>query len=101
LAAKEADLPLPMTPRPWWQLFIGSGHEIEISIVCNALLALQNESFVDDSFHFFIPSFLSTPKADAVSQNLYSDDVTECTTEMSFNDPGSYLWNLINLEESS
>lgn len=88
-----------MTPRPWWQLFVGSGHEIEISIVCNALLALQNESFVRDSFHFFLPSLLS-PNAAAANQNRNSD-VTECTTEMSFNDPGSYLWNLINIEESS
>jgi hypothetical protein len=100
LAANEADLQLPMSPRPWWQLFIGSGHEVDISIVCNALLALQNESYVYDAFHFFIPSLLPIPKADAESGNLKSD-VTDCITKMSFNDPGSYLWNLIDLEESS
>lgn len=103
MAANDANLPLPLSPRPWWQLFIGKGHETEISVVCNALLALQDENIVSDAFNFFLPSLLSTTKQVNVHQSddKIRSDISQCSTNISFNDPGSYIWNLMDLEESS
>jgi len=40
LACHQKNIDLPLTPRPWWQVFIGVERCTDLSNVCNALLAL-------------------------------------------------------------
>ena len=87
MAAKDANLSLPMKPRPWWQVFVGHTHEKDLSTICNALVALQDERISGDAFRTFLPSLLSEQ-----SHNNANDN--------GFNDPGSFLWNLMDLEET-
>ena len=88
-------LSLPMKVRPWWQVFIGEGCEAELSIICNALLALQDESVIGDAFGIFLPSLLPSAPAESVPYNSEDDGYTG-----SFNDPGSFLWSLMDMEET-
>ena len=66
---------LPLTPRPWWEVFIGPNLDKVLSIVCNAILALGDEQDLDNrrSKYAFVPSLMKEP---------------------SFNDPESYLWSV-------
>jgi len=69
---------LPMEPRPWWYVFIGLGHDQDLSNVCNALLALRDEHC--------IPGYTDAMKKYVIS----------LVEGGSFNDPGSYSWNAID-----
>ncbi len=73
MASSYHNVNLPLLPRPWWEAFIGSNHVQDLSIVCNAILALDDEANMDirRSKYAFTPSLMK---------------------KMSFNDPDSYLW---------
>lgn len=68
---------LPMTPRPWWEVFVGPGRGEDLITVCNAILALDD---VDDgnwrmeAMRGFVPSLVKGG---------------------SFNDPGSFSWDAL------
>ena len=74
--AGVAPVVLPMTPRPWWQVFVGPGRESDLSEVCNALLALWDGGDDEDQRRAllgFLPSLIEGG---------------------AFNDPGSHLWTV-------
>jgi len=72
LSCIDHDTSLPLTPRPWWEAFIGPK---DLWTVCNAILAVGDESHVDmrRAKYAFVPSLLKD----------------------GFNDPDSYLWSTI------
>ena len=71
---------LPMTPRPWWEVFIGPGRGDDLIAVCNAILALNDVDDDDDgdwrteAMRGFVPSLVKGG---------------------SFNDPGSFSWDAL------
>jgi len=69
---------LPCNPRPWWYIFIGPNHDEDLSIVCNALLALEDLNCVTGFY-------------DAMKKYVVS-----LVDGGSFNDPGSYIWNALD-----
>lgn len=75
MACADCDRPLPLSPRPWWEVFIGPSTEKDLSKVCNSILAVGDESILDHrrAKYAFVPSLLKEP---------------------SFNDPESYLWSV-------
>ena len=75
LASSNHDIELPLMPRPWWEVFIGSNCSEQLSTVCNSILAVGDETDVDvrRSKYAFVPSLMKNP---------------------SFNDPDSYLWSV-------
>lgn len=75
MASSYHDVNLPLLPRPWWEAFIGPNRGQDLSIVCNAILALDDETNMDirRSKYAFVPSLVR---------------------HLSFNDPDSYLWSV-------
>ena len=75
MASSNHNVELPLTPRPWWEVFIGSNRNQDLSTVCNSILALGDEKDLDirRSKYAFVPSLMDKP---------------------SFNDPDSYLWSM-------
>ena len=74
---------LPLTPRPWWEVFVGPGRGDDLVTVCNAILALQEscdgrdssaENNVLQAMRGFVPSLVKGG---------------------SFNDPGSLVWDAL------
>ena len=74
MACSSKDVELPLVPFPWWEVFIGGNRGEDLSIVCNAILAVGDEDSLDNrrAKYAFVPSLLE---------------------QTSFNDPESYLWS--------
>mmetsp|Transcript_17756 Transcript_17756/g.27869 ORF Transcript_17756/g.27869 Transcript_17756/m.27869 type:complete len:334 (-) Transcript_17756:516-1517(-) len=74
MACSSKDAELPLVPFPWWEVFIGGNRGEDLSIVCNAILAVGDEDSLDNrrAKYAFVPSLLE---------------------QTSFNDPESYLWS--------
>jgi hypothetical protein len=76
----DHNIDLPLLPRPWWEAFIGPNRAMDLSTVCNAILATRGgENEVNDldirrTRYAFVPSLLGDGP--------------------SFNDPDSYLWSV-------
>lgn len=75
----DHNVDLPLLPRPWWEAFIGINQSVNLSTVCNAILATQgggddvNDLDIRRTRYAFVPSLL--------------------VDGPSFNDPpDSYLW---------
>ena len=75
LACGDCDISLPLTPKPWWNAFLSDGKDNDLSIICNAMLALGDEDCVKGY-------------ADACTKYLVS-----LVDGGSFCDPGSFIWN--------
>ena len=75
MASSSYDVELPLVPSPWWEVFIGSNCNEDLSTICNAILAVGDENDLDvrRAKYAFIPSLLEEP---------------------SFNDPDSYIWSV-------
>ena len=75
IASSNHNVELPLTPRPWWEVFIGPIRNGDLSTVCNSILAVGDENDLDNrrSKYAYIPSLMKDP---------------------SFNDPDSYLWSV-------
>jgi hypothetical protein len=75
MASSHHNVNLPLLPRPWWEAFIGPNRGQDLSIVCNAILAWDDETNIDirRSKFSFIPSLMKS---------------------LSFNDPDSYSWSV-------
>jgi len=75
MASSNHNVELPLVPRPWWEVFIGSDRHQDLSTVCNSILAVNDENDLDvrRSKYAFVPSLMEEP---------------------SFNDPDSYLWSV-------
>mmetsp|Transcript_10093 Transcript_10093/g.20824 ORF Transcript_10093/g.20824 Transcript_10093/m.20824 type:complete len:252 (+) Transcript_10093:233-988(+) len=75
LACSDHNVELPHIPRPWWETFIGSSRNMDLSNVSNAILAVVDEKDLDNrrAKYAFVPSLLEEP---------------------SFNDPDSYIWSV-------
>lgn len=87
LASIDQGIVLPLTPRPWWHVFIGPNYDQDLSIVCNSLLALNDDDCID--------GYQDAMKKYVVS--LVEEDENTCGNGGgSFNDPGSYIWNAID-----
>lgn len=86
MASRDKGISLPMEPRPWWEVFIGPGKEKDLSLVCNAILALKSEVKKDDPFSM-------------VSMKAMTLFIPSLKEEGSFNDPGSFLWFLADSME--
>jgi transcription initiation factor TFIIIB Brf1 subunit/transcription initiation factor TFIIB len=75
LACCECDVSLPLTPTPWWCAFLKEGKDNDLSIICNAILALGDTNCVEG----------------------YADACTRYVVSLvdggSFCDPGSFIWN--------
>ena len=70
---------LPMTPRPWWEVFVGPGRGDDLIAVCNAILALNDDDddgrdWRTEAMRGFVPSLVKGG---------------------SFNDPGSFSWDAL------
>ncbi|KAL7475716.1 hypothetical protein ACHAW6_005193 [Cyclotella cf. meneghiniana] len=76
MACTNHNISIPLTPRPWWEIFIGPNRGEDLSVVCNAILAVGDVTRVDVSRakYAFVPSLLE---------------------DMAFNDPESYLWSVV------
>lgn len=72
----DLEISLPLTPRPWWEVFIGPDRGEDLSAVCNAILAIRDMNNVDTrrAKFAFVPSLLK---------------------DGSFNDPESYLGSTV------
>ncbi|KAL3793192.1 hypothetical protein ACHAW5_009494 [Stephanodiscus triporus] len=70
------DVDLPLTPRPWWEAFVGPGRSADMSTICNEILSIGDGTDADNrrSRRAYVPSLL--------------------TDGPSFNDPDSYLWSV-------
>ena len=75
---RGSSVALPLSPAPWWHAFVGSGKDDDISIICNALLALGDNTCVD--------GYIDATKKYVVS--LVEDG--------SFCDPGSFSSNAMD-----
>ncbi|KAL7469001.1 hypothetical protein ACHAXS_009238 [Conticribra weissflogii] len=75
LACYDHDVELPLLPHPWWETFIGSSRNMDLSNVSNAILAVGDENDLDvrRAKYAFVPSLLEEP---------------------TFNDPDSYIWSV-------
>jgi len=73
LAALHQNISLPSSPRPWWQVFLGSDREIDLSIICNALMALRKHG--------------QKPIKQALRMYIVS------LSGNSFVDPSSFIWS--------
>eukprot|EP00559_Dactyliosolen_fragilissimus_P003575 CAMPEP_0184864220 /NCGR_PEP_ID=MMETSP0580-20130426/14145_1 /TAXON_ID=1118495 /ORGANISM="Dactyliosolen fragilissimus" /LENGTH=235 /DNA_ID=CAMNT_0027362913 /DNA_START=507 /DNA_END=1211 /DNA_ORIENTATION=+ len=73
LASLDENILLPMKPRPWWEAFVGSGQDENMSLVCNSILALGDDkmSGYEQAMRTYIVSLVNGG---------------------SFNDPGSHVW---------
>jgi hypothetical protein len=71
------ELTLPLTPRPWWEIFLGRNRKDDLSTVCNAILAVGDISDVDSrrAKYVYVPSLMKDGSL--------------------FNDPESYLWSTV------
>lgn len=95
MASSIHNVELPLTPRPWWEVFIGgpsssnsnsnsnqnSNLVEDLSTICNSMLAVGddvNDLDVRRSKYAFIPSLI------------------EAADGGSFNDPDSYLWSVVD-----
>jgi hypothetical protein len=78
LACYQNNILLPLKPRPWWEVFIGTNHEQDLSNICNALLALGDEGCIE-----------------GYSEALRTY-VISLEENGSFNDPGSYIWKTLD-----
>ena len=76
MACTNHNISIPLTPQPWWELFVGPNRGDDLSAVCNTILAVGDMTHVDVSRakYAFVPSLLE---------------------DMSFNDPESYLWSVV------
>lgn len=76
MASANHNISLPLTPRPWWEVFIGANHGDSLTTVCNTISAVGDISDTDTrrARYAFVPSLLK---------------------DGSFNDPESYLWSTI------
>jgi len=65
-----------MTPRPWWDVFVGPERGDDLIAVCNAILALggDDSAWRMRAMRGFVPSLVDGG---------------------SFNDPGSYVWDAL------
>lgn len=87
----EAQHALPMTPRPWWEVFVGPGRGADLVTICNALLGLcESSEEVDTS-------------EDGCTGNNWRIKamrgfVSSLVEGGSFNDPSSFVWD--TLEDS-
>lgn len=75
LSCIELSILLPLEPMPWWHAFVGTKSDSELSIICNALLALKDEYCVNGYY------------------NAMHKYVVSLIEDGSFCDPGSYIWN--------
>jgi hypothetical protein len=78
LAARDLDVSLPLSPRPWWEVFIGKDKTNDLATAGNVILGLvvkTTETSWTDSL---------------VSSRAFVKSLKE---EPSFNDPGSFLWD--------
>ena len=76
MASSNHSVELPLIPRPWWEIFIGSNRNEDLSTVCNSILAVgESEKDLDvrRAKYAFVSSLLK---------------------ESSFNDPDSYIWSV-------
>jgi hypothetical protein len=73
-----SNISLPLSPTPWWHAFVGSGRDDDLSIICNALLALGDDGCI----------------------NGYMDATNRYVVSMveggSICDPGSFSWNAMD-----
>lgn len=76
LSCDNHNVSLPLTPRPWWEVFIGPSRGGDLTAVCNAILAVGDMSHADArrARFAFVPSLLKNG---------------------SFNDPDSYIWSTV------
>lgn len=77
----DHNIDLPLLPRPWWEAFIGTNRAMDLSTVCNAILATQGgENDVNDL---------------DIRQTRYAFVASLLVDGTSFNDPpDSYLWSV-------
>jgi hypothetical protein len=77
LAAKDFDISLPLSPCPWWEVFIGKDKTKELATAANVILGLvvKTETSWIDSL---------------VASRTF---VKSLKKEPSFNDPESFLWD--------
>ena len=85
---RDFSLELPMSPQPWWVVFVGKVGEIDVATAANAILGLSNLDKEHD--------------CDAWADSIVASRgyVPSCieSEEVSFNDPASpgkpasYLW---------
>merc|ERR1711862_153781 len=101
LSSRENKIALPNVHcNNWWDVFIGTNQEQDISNICNALLSFKysHHSYYYDAFHTFIPSLLALNYNDTTTTtNNNINHENSC----SFNDPGSFIWLWIDEFENS
>ena len=73
---------LPLTPRPWWEVFVGPGRGDDLVAVCNAILALQESSDGGGN-------------SSAGMMQAMRGFVPSLVERGSFNDPGSFVWDAL------
>ena len=88
LTQRDFSLELPLSPRPWWEVFVGKVDEKDVVTAANAILGLSN---LNEEYDF-----------DAWADSMVASRgyVRSCIqgNEGSFNDPASpgkpasYLW---------
>ena len=66
-----------METRPWWHVFVGEGHDRDLSIICNALLALDTNKERKQKYQEAMKLFVVSLIEDGAS----------------FNDPTTFLWS--------
>lgn len=76
---------LPMTPRPWWEVFVGPGRGDDLVAVCNAILALYESSDGGDS----------SVEGQVRMLQAMRGFVPSLVEGGSFNDPGSFVWDAL------
>ena len=72
MACSCNDLELPLVPAPWWEVFIGGNRSQDLSIVCNAILALGDEEDLDTAISNLPPELMNNPAALAEIINILS-----------------------------
>ena len=86
----ETSISLPLSPRPWWHAFVGSDQDEDLSIICNAILALGlglGGGGGDDDDDDCVEGYM----VDATKKYVVS-----LVDGGSFCDPGSFIWNAMD-----
>jgi hypothetical protein len=74
----DTSISLPLSPKPWWHAFLGPDKDDDLSVICNALMALGDRNCVsgfDDAMNRYVVSLVDGG---------------------SFCDPNSFSWNALD-----
>jgi len=87
-SAQTRQQQLSMTPRPWWEVFVGPGRGDDLVAMCNAILALGGGEEAREEE--------KSPKDDGDwRMEAMRGFVPSLVKGGSFNDPGSFSWEAL------